>query len=81
MMTKVSTSVIGFLVIGLLGRGAGVPSARADEAPGGNSANRVRERAADNLKSGPPVGAENDRSGFRPQFVTGPSAGRSLCPV
>jgi hypothetical protein len=37
--------------------------------------------AADDLKSGPPVGADNDRSGFRPQFVAGPSAGRSLCPV
>jgi hypothetical protein len=33
------------------------------------------------LKSGPPVGADNDRSGFRPQFVAGPSAGKSLCPV
>ena len=33
------------------------------------------------LKSGPPVGAENDRRGFRPQFVTGPSAGKNLCPV
>jgi hypothetical protein len=37
--------------------------------------------AADPLKSGPPVGAGNDRSGFRPQFVAGPSAGQSLCPV
>jgi len=33
------------------------------------------------LKSGPPVGAENDRSGFRPQFVAGPSTGQRLCPV
>ena len=33
------------------------------------------------LKSGPPVGAANDRSGFRPQFVAGPSAGQRLCPV
>jgi hypothetical protein len=38
-------------------------------------------RAADPLQSGPPVGAENDRSGFRPQFVAGPSAGQRLCPV
>jgi hypothetical protein len=38
-------------------------------------------RAEGPLRSGPPVGAENDRSGFRPQFVAGPSAGRSLCPV
>jgi hypothetical protein len=37
--------------------------------------------AQEPLKSGPPVGAENDRSGFRPQFVAGPSAGKSLCPV
>jgi hypothetical protein len=33
------------------------------------------------LKSGPPVGAENDRGGFRPQFVAGPSVGARLCPV
>jgi hypothetical protein len=33
------------------------------------------------LKSGPPVGAENDRGGFRPQFVAGPSAGQRLCPA
>jgi hypothetical protein len=38
-------------------------------------------QAEDRLQSGPPVGAENNRSGFRPQFVAGPSAGRSLCPV
>jgi hypothetical protein len=38
-------------------------------------------QAAPPLKSGPPVGAENDRSGFRPQFVTGPTAGARLCPV
>jgi hypothetical protein len=36
---------------------------------------------ADDLKSGPQVGCDNDRSGFRPQFVTGPAAGKSLCPV
>ncbi len=36
---------------------------------------------AGDLSSGPPVGAENDRRGFRPQFVTGPSAGKNLCPV
>ncbi|HEY7315027.1 MAG TPA: hypothetical protein VH643_37120 [Gemmataceae bacterium] len=33
------------------------------------------------LKSGPPVGAKNDRSGFFPQFVAGPSAGEQFCPV
>jgi hypothetical protein len=38
-------------------------------------------QAADPLRSGPPVGAENNRSGFRPQFVAGPSAGQNLCPV
>jgi hypothetical protein len=37
--------------------------------------------AADALRSGPPVGAENDRDGFRPQWVTGPAAGQRLCPV
>lgn len=38
-------------------------------------------RAAEPLKSGPQVGAKNDRSGFLPQFVAGPSAGQTLCPV
>jgi hypothetical protein len=33
------------------------------------------------LQSGPPVGARNDRSGFFPQWVTGPTAGKRLCPV
>ena len=33
------------------------------------------------LRSGPPVGAANDRGGFRPQWVTGPCAGKRLCPV
>jgi len=33
------------------------------------------------VKSGPQVGADNDRSGFKPQFVAGPSAGQKLCPV
>ena len=33
------------------------------------------------LQSGPPVGAGNDRNGFFPQWVTGPSAGQSRCPV
>jgi len=37
--------------------------------------------AADELKSGPPVGCGNDRNGFKPQFVTGPTAGQNLCPV
>jgi len=37
--------------------------------------------AADDLTSGPPVGADNDRSGFKPQFVAGPSTGQRLCPV
>lgn len=35
--------------------------------------------ANDALKSGPPVGARNNRSGFFPQFVTGP--GEPRCPV
>jgi hypothetical protein len=38
-------------------------------------------QAQEALKSGPPVGAPNDRDGFRPKFVAGPSAGKSLCPV
>jgi hypothetical protein len=38
-------------------------------------------RADDPLKSGPPVGADNDRGGFKPQFVAGHSAGQKLCPV
>jgi hypothetical protein len=38
-------------------------------------------RTDEPLKSGPQVGAENDRRGFRPQFVAGPIAGQSLCPV
>jgi hypothetical protein len=33
------------------------------------------------LKSGPPVGSPNNRSGFFPQFVTGPLAGQNRCPV
>lgn len=37
---------------------------------------------ADNpLRSGPPVGSANNRRGFFPQWVTGPCAGQSLCPV
>lgn len=38
-------------------------------------------RAEAPLKSGPPVGTLNQRGGFLPQFVTGPSAGKRLCPV
>ncbi len=37
--------------------------------------------AWDPLRSGPPVGSDNDRSGFRPAFVAGPSSGQRLCPV
>lgn len=33
------------------------------------------------LQSGPPVGARNNRSGFMPQWVTGPCANERLCPV
>jgi hypothetical protein len=33
------------------------------------------------LKSGPPVGARNNRGGFYPQLVTGPGAGERRCPV
>jgi hypothetical protein len=38
-------------------------------------------QAEDPLQSGPPVGAQNDRGGFRPKFIAGPSAGATLCPV
>jgi len=33
------------------------------------------------LRSGPQVGSRNDRDGFCPQWVTGPCAGKRLCPV
>ena len=33
------------------------------------------------LRSGPPVGAANDRDGFTPKWITGPCAGKRLCPV
>ena len=38
-------------------------------------------QATDPVKSGPQVGEENNRRGFRPQFITGPTAGQRLCPV
>lgn len=37
--------------------------------------------AAKVLKSGPPVGAKNNRGGFYPTLVTGPCAGERRCPV
>jgi len=40
-----------------------------------------RVQAADPLKSGPQVGAKNDRSGFVPKFVAGAGAGERMCPV
>jgi hypothetical protein len=33
------------------------------------------------LRSGPQVGAANDRDGFTPKWVAGPCAGKRLCPV
>ena len=33
------------------------------------------------LKSGPPVGAHNNRGGFYPKLVAGPGAGERRCPV
>jgi hypothetical protein len=33
------------------------------------------------LPSGPQVGSRNNRSGFLPRWVTGPCAGKQLCPV
>ena len=38
-------------------------------------------RAEDPLKSGPQVGARNNRGGFYPQFVAGPGTGERRCPV
>jgi hypothetical protein len=38
-------------------------------------------RAEEPLRSGPAVGAENDRRGFVPQYVTGPLVGQRRCPV
>ena len=35
----------------------------------------------ESLKSGPPVGARNNRGGFYPNLVTGPGAGEHRCPV
>jgi hypothetical protein len=37
--------------------------------------------AEEPLKSGPPVGARNNRGGFYPQFVAGPGTGERRCPV
>jgi len=37
--------------------------------------------AEDPLKSGPQVGARNNRRGFVPQFVAGPDVGDPHCPV
>jgi len=38
-------------------------------------------QADEALKSGPQTGAENNRRGFYPQWVTGPSPGQRRCPV
>ncbi|MFO0966820.1 MAG: hypothetical protein U0793_14705 [Gemmataceae bacterium] len=37
--------------------------------------------ASEPLRSGPPVGAPNNRRGFTPKWITGPCAGKHLCPV
>ena len=37
--------------------------------------------AEESLKSGPQVGARNNRGGFYPNLVTGPGAGERRCPV
>jgi hypothetical protein len=37
--------------------------------------------AEEPLKSGPPVGARNNRGGFFPNFVAGPGTGERRCPV
>jgi len=33
------------------------------------------------VQSGPQIGSLNNRNGFFPQWVTGPCAGKRLCPV
>ena len=33
------------------------------------------------LRSGPQVGDPNNKRGFTPKWVTGPCAGKHLCPV
>jgi hypothetical protein len=38
-------------------------------------------RAQGLLKSGPPVGAANDRSGFMPKWVAGFCTNQRICPV
>lgn len=37
--------------------------------------------AQEPLKSGPQVGARNNKGGFFPQFVAGPGTGERRCPV
>lgn len=37
--------------------------------------------AEEPLKSGPQVGARNNRGGFYPNFVAGPFSGEDRCPV
>lgn len=37
--------------------------------------------AEEALKSGPPVGTQNNRRGFYPQFVAGQFTGQRRCPV
>jgi hypothetical protein len=77
-MSVAKRVVLAFAVCWIPGAAAGVAQVRVQESADRSGGN-VRAEAP--LKSGPPVGAENDRSGFRPQFVAGPSTGRSLCPV
>ena len=38
-------------------------------------------QAGSPLKSGPQVGSPNELDGFTPKWVTGPCAGKRLCPV
>jgi hypothetical protein len=73
-MSVAKRVLLALSVCWIAGAAAGVAQERVDRS-GGN----VRAEAP--LKSGPPVGTENDRSGFRPQFVSGPCTGRRLCPV
>jgi hypothetical protein len=83
MMTKMGTTAMLGLAIGLFGQGADrdFPAARADGPVDNRPPAKVNVQTQVPLKSGPQVGAENNRRGFFPQWVTGPSAGQRRCPV
>jgi len=83
MTIKTSTTALFLLAVGWIGQGAGWdhPTARADEPAKVKPPGKDKVQVPAPLRSGPPVGAENNRRGFRPEFVAGPSTGKKLCPV